>query len=329
MTRHPFPSIRILIVDDFADWRRQVRELLQARPEWQVIAETADGLEAIQKAEELKPDLILLDISLPKLNGIEVARRVPHLSPGSKIVFLSQNNDPDFVRAALSTGAPGYVYKARAQSDLVPAIDTILRGEQFFTSMSKGYRFTDNPVTEAPDRHEVQFYSDDTVFLDAFARFIAVALKAGGAAIVVTTESHRNGLVPRLKTQGLDVDAAIQEGIYIQLDVRETLSTFMVNDVPDTARFFEVVGPLIEAAAKATKREHSRVVACGECAPLLWAEGKADAAIRLEQLWNEVAKTLEVDILCGYALNNFHGEEHEHVFQSICAEHSAVILSEK
>ena len=104
----------------------------------------------------------------------------------------------------------------------------------------------------------------------------------------------------------------------------ETLSTFMVNDMPDSARFFEVVGGLIEAAAKAAKREHPRVVACGEVSPVLWAEGKADAAIRLEQLWNDVGKTFEVDILCGYALSSFHGEEDEHVFQSICAEHSAV-----
>ena len=94
--------------------------------------------------------------------------------------------------------------------------------------------------------------------------------------------------------------------------------------MPDAARFFEVVSGLIEAATKAAKREHPHVVACGECSPVLWAEGKADAAIRLEQLWDNVGKTLKMDILCGYALSSFHGEEDEHVFQSICAEHSAV-----
>jgi hypothetical protein len=122
----------------------------------------------------------------------------------------------------------------------------------------------------------------------------------------------------------LDVDAAIQQGRYIQLEVAKTLSIFMVNDMPDAARFFEVVNALIEAATKAAKREHPRVVACGECSPVLWAEGKADAAIRLEQLWDEVGKTVGLDILCGYALSSFHGERDEHVFQSICAEHCAV-----
>jgi hypothetical protein len=72
------------------------------------------------------------------------------------------------------------------------------------------------------------------------------------------------------------------------------------------------------------RQEHYGVVACGECSPVLWVEGKAGAAIRLEQLWDEVGKTFGVDILCGYALSSFHGEEDEHVFQSICAEHSAV-----
>ena len=317
-------SIRILIADDFKDWRRQVRLLLQVRPEWHAVAEAADGSEAIQKAEELKPDLILLDIGLPKLNGLEVARRIRQLSPSSKIIFLSQNNDRDIVQAALSAGALGYVHKTEAQSELLSAVDVVLRGKRFVSSNFKGHGFTDTSVEKAPHRHEVQFYSDDAVFLDTFARFIAVALKSGDAVIAVITESHRDGLFLRLKTQGLDPDAAAQQGRYIQLDVAKTLSTFMVNDMPDSARFFEVVGGLIETAAKGATGQHSRVVACGECSPLLWAAGKGDAAIQLEQLWDQVGKTFGVDILCGYALSSFRGPEDEHVFRSICAEHSAV-----
>jgi len=317
-------SIRILIADDHEGWRRQVRLLFQARPEWQVIAEASDGSEAVQKAEELKPNLILLDIGFPRLNGIEAALRIRKLSPSSKILFLSLQNSLDVVQAALSTGARGYVHKTDAQSELLAAVDAVLRDKQYVSSSLRGYEFTNTSGQKAPYRHEVQFYSDDAVFLDTFARFIAVALKAGDVAIVIATESHREALAFRLKTQGLDVDAAIQRGTYIQLDVAKTLSTFMINDMPDAARFFEAVSGLITAAAKAAKREHSHVVACGECAPVMWAEGKADAAIRIEQLWDEVGKTFEMDTLCGYALSSFHGKEDEHVFQSICAEHSAV-----
>jgi DNA-binding NarL/FixJ family response regulator len=316
--------IRVLVVDDFGGWRNQVRLLLQAWPECQVICEASDGSEAVQKAEELKPDLILLDIGLPKLDGIEAARRIRQLSPNSKIVFLSMDNSLDVVQEALSTGAQGYVYKSHAQSDLLPAIDAVLRGEQFVSSMLEGYKFIDTTGAKAHHRHEVLFYSDDAVFLDSFTRFIAAVLEAGDVAVVLATESHRDSLIHVLKAQGLDVDTAIRDGSYIPLDVAKTLSTFMVNDMPDSDRFFEVVGGFIRRAAKAGKREHPRVAACGECAPFLWAEGKVDAAIRLEQLWDQLVTTYEVDTLCGYALGSFQGEEDEQVFQSICAEHSAV-----
>jgi DNA-binding NarL/FixJ family response regulator len=136
-------SIRILITDDYAAWRREVRSLLQARPEWQVISEASDGLEAVQKAQDLKPDIILLDIGLPKLNGIEAAGRIRQVSPSSKIIFLSQNNDLDIVRAALGTGALGYIRKTDAGSELLPTVDAVLRGKQFVSSSFKGREFTE------------------------------------------------------------------------------------------------------------------------------------------------------------------------------------------
>jgi DNA-binding NarL/FixJ family response regulator len=139
------PSIRILVVDDFKDWLRQVRLLLQSRPECQVIADASDGSEAVQKAEELKPDLILLDIGLPKLNGIEAARQIRQCSPSSKIIFLSQNNELDIVRAAFDAGAVGYVRKMAAGRELLLAVDAVLRGEQFIGS-SNG---SSSPIPES------------------------------------------------------------------------------------------------------------------------------------------------------------------------------------
>jgi DNA-binding NarL/FixJ family response regulator len=147
-------SIRILIADDFEDWRRQLRLLFQARPQWQVIAEAADGPEAIQKARELKPDLIVLDIGLPKLNGIEAARRIRRLSPRSRILFLSLHNSPDMVQAALSTGALGYVHKTDANSVLLPAVEAVLRGKQFVSIVPKSSKSTETPVRKVPHRHE-------------------------------------------------------------------------------------------------------------------------------------------------------------------------------
>src|SRR5437868_10931618 len=109
-------SVRILVVDDYESFRRFVCSTLERRPNLQIICEASDGSEAVQKAEELQPDLILLDIGLPKLNGIEAARRIRKLSPGSKILFVSQDLSADFIHGALATGARGYVVKTDAGS---------------------------------------------------------------------------------------------------------------------------------------------------------------------------------------------------------------------
>ena len=108
------------------------------------------------------------------------------------------------------------------------------------------------------------------------------------------------------------------------MDAADTIATFMVNDLIDEVRFSKAVRDLIVSTAKAAKGDRRRVAACGECAHLLWAQGKVEAAIRDEQLWDEIAKTCDVDILCGYPMSSFHREEDSHIFQRICAEHSAV-----
>jgi DNA-binding NarL/FixJ family response regulator len=126
-------------------------------PELRVICEASDGLEAVQKTQELKPDLILMVIGLPKLNGIEAARKIRQLSPNSKLIFLSQEDSLDVVQEALSTGALAYVHKALAGSELLPAIQAVLRGRQLVSSSVKGYRLVDAPETKTPYRHEVLF----------------------------------------------------------------------------------------------------------------------------------------------------------------------------
>jgi two-component system nitrate/nitrite response regulator NarL len=108
--------------------------MLQWHEELQLVGEASDGLEAIQKTSELKPDLILLDIGLPKLNGIEAAKQIHQLVPGVQILFVTVISDADVVQAVLSNGAHGYVLKADTRSELLPAIEAILHGTQFASS---------------------------------------------------------------------------------------------------------------------------------------------------------------------------------------------------
>jgi DNA-binding NarL/FixJ family response regulator len=119
--------VRIPIADNFKEWRDQIREILRARPEWQVVAEACDGHEAASKASELHPDIVLLDLALPVANGIETARMMRQMSPKSKIIFVTQNTDPDIMRAAMATGAAGYVLKAEAVSRMLDSIAVALR----------------------------------------------------------------------------------------------------------------------------------------------------------------------------------------------------------
>jgi len=123
-----------MVVEDFQSFRRFVCSKLGQKPEVQVICEVSDGLEAVQKAEELKPDLILLDIGLPTLNGIEAARRIRGLVPESKIIFSTQETDADVVQEAMRLGAWTYVFKTHAEGDLIPAIDAVLSGKRFVSS---------------------------------------------------------------------------------------------------------------------------------------------------------------------------------------------------
>jgi DNA-binding NarL/FixJ family response regulator len=124
-------SVRVLVVEDFAPYRRFICSTLASLGGLQIISEVSDGLEAVRKAEELRPDLILLDIGLPSLNGMEAARRIRKLSLESKIIFVSQESSADVVQAALDLGAQGYVVKAHAGTDLIAAVEAVLSGKSF------------------------------------------------------------------------------------------------------------------------------------------------------------------------------------------------------
>jgi DNA-binding NarL/FixJ family response regulator len=124
----------ILVVDDFESLRRSLRSILESRSDLLVVGEASDGLEAVQQSEALKPDLVLLDIGIPKLNGVEAATRIHQVAAEAKIVFVTQNSDPEFAQAALSNGAAGYVLKSDAGRELLPAIESVLRGEIFVSS---------------------------------------------------------------------------------------------------------------------------------------------------------------------------------------------------
>ena len=122
----PPHQVSILVVDDFAAWRQQLRSMIEMRPGWSIIGEASDGQEAIEKATEMRPDIILLDVAMPSMNGIEAARVIHQRCPKSKILFVTQDGDSDIRNAAIQVGAMGYVLKSKAGNELLDAIAVAL-----------------------------------------------------------------------------------------------------------------------------------------------------------------------------------------------------------
>jgi len=333
--------IRVLVVEDHVPFRQFLTLELQQQPGLQIVGEVADGLEAIKKAQELRPDLILLDIGLPSLNGIEAARRIRTLSPESRIIFITQETSRAILEEALSLGAMGYLIKAYAGSELITAVETVLQGTRFISSRLPGMIFSDTKqaqdsvagqdhalfsfpqaTNQRPCDHEVQFYSEEKTFLLWLSRFIENGLLDGNVVIVVVTASHRQRLLQIFTDQGVDIAAAVEQGRFVLLDAVAALSTFMHAGVPDRKRFFFTAGTIIREAEMVNALMHKRILLFGEMVAVLCERGQVEAAIQLEQLWNELGQTYSFHLSCGYPLSNvpntrFHAK--------ICAEHSAVI----
>lgn len=305
----PPQHARILIVESFKPFREFVSALLRQRAEFHVIDQASDGSEAVQKAQQLQPDLILLDVRLESLSGIEVANHIREIAPATNMIFVSLESSPEIVEAAFNAGASGYVYKLNAYDDLLTAIDAVLAGKRF---ISPGSEFSDCSDAPSPHHHEIVFCSDDDAILDSLARFIAAALNDNNAAMACVTKKHRDNLIQRLRTDGVDIDGAMQRGTYISADAAEKA---------DLLRIREAIKALKHAATNAGKK-HPRVALCGERAGRLWADGKTDEAMRLEHLCGELAEDGDIDILCQYP--SIQGREDDPALKKIYAEHSTV-----
>ena len=231
------------MVDDYEPWRSFVTRTLQKKPELQVVSEASDGLEAVQKAQELQPDLILLDIGLPTLNGIAAARQILQYAPKIKILFVSEQRSSDIVEEALGTGASGYVVKADAANELLPAVEAVIQGKQFWLSKSlTGSAFANHAsehIELLPRRkvkhHEVKLYPDDNALVDDFTHFMEAALNVGNAVVVIATELLRDSILQKLRADGVDLRATAERKRYLALDIADPLSAFTVDEAVKAA----------------------------------------------------------------------------------------------
>jgi DNA-binding NarL/FixJ family response regulator len=302
------PPLRVLMVDDYEPFLQVLRAILPS-DRFHVIAQASDGLEAVKKAELLQPDLILLDVGLPRLNGIEVARRVKELFCRTAILMLSQDTSPEVVGEALKAGALGYIHKPRAQRELLIGIECVLAGKRFVSDGLLDFDSTDGPTSRASRRHRVLHYSDESELLDGLAAFITDALRVESPVISVVTKAHRDSLIRRVKEAVVDFEGAMSRGRWVWFDADERVGEAQIK---------AAVQRVAQPATKISSSRSIRVAICGELAGRLCAEGKINEALALELFADRLACRFDLDLLCAYPASHS---------QSLDAQRASVIHS--
>jgi len=176
--------------------------------------------------------------------------------------------------------------------------------------------------------HSVHFYEDEGLFLDSLSEFVGAALGAGGACVVIATYPHRVGLAERLKAHGIDMAYAVAMNRLISLEASEVLSRFLVDGRPDEERFYGAVEPELQKARRALRGRSTSVVAFGEMVSLLWQDGRYEAAIELEKLWERLAQRHGFSLRCAYPIRLFSDQAQYDLFRRVCAAHHQVIPAE-
>lgn len=338
-------SVRVLVLMEFHQFQTFIAPILQQKLNWHVVAVATEPSDAVRLARHLHPDLILLDLDLPRMNGINAARQIRTVSPESKIVFLTRESSANVLRQLLEFGVFGYVKKGYAATELTAAMEAVFQHRRFIGNRGASHELAGSgeshsdrrtkevlnemasPAREKPiypPSHEIQFYSEDTVLLDRLSGFVEAALRAGHSAAICATRPWRDHLVYALLGRGLDVDDFIRRRNYMAFDAVKILSAFTTGESLDRPKFLQVLGGVITSVADAARGSRPRVALYQECSSVLWAKGRDATAIQLERLVNELVNRYDVDVLCGYSLIYFHGEEDSQVIQRLCAEHSAV-----
>lgn len=314
-------GIRVLVVDDVELWRRFATSALQKERDVQIIGEACDGLCAVQKATELQPDFILLDVGLPGLNGIQACARIRELSPESKILLMSVDRCKDTAMEGLLAGASGYLIKSDARAELVRAMRAVLDGKVFF-SAAIGSQAEVLPGSSFPV-HSVYFYDYDEALISYLRSVVVSSLEDGSSVLVVCTPEHRHQLQASLIESGITT-AGLNKNRFQILDAKATLSEFMVDGRLSSEKFSRCVGQNIRRAKEAALNAES-VTVFGEMVAILWSEGKQSAALELERLWNGLLLEGTFQLHCAYPRRILAEKTNSLAMKAICNEHSTIL----
>lgn len=316
----------VLVVDDYEPWRRRVAAELDKSGRWRVVGECEDGGEAVLEASARKPDLIILDIGLKTMNGVEAARRIIADDPGARILFLTGQQSPEVAEAALATGARAYLLKPEAGGALLRAVEAVAAGARFISAGLPPEVVDAITPPVNGHSHHAAFHSNNAALVYEYARFAENALGRAQPVLIIAPRASLARVREELEARGVQIERAIRAGRYEAFDVESELSKLMPDGRYDRERFRGAAVSMLDNAAKKAGGGR-RAAACGEIAPQLWRSGRGDTAIDIERVWDETARATGADVLCGYCVDGARLEERDYtVFRDICALHGAAYV---
>jgi DNA-binding NarL/FixJ family response regulator len=344
-------SVKILIVDDRKLFRRMVRSLVESQPDYDICGEAGDGIEAIEKVRQLRPDIVLMDINMPRMNGLEATRIIRFEVPECDVIIVTQNDATVARVQARRANAKGFVTKSDLARDLLPTIEkfrnakpeahqaSTARGRivqwggaavennsslhQTKSAESHGEPWCGLLNSAAPRDHIVQLYQDQQFLNRAVCRFAAAAITNGEGVILVPTVAHWDAFRPRLEREGVDVKAAEKRGQLTVVDADNLLPTFMRDGMPDSPVFLGLAQNVISQARGDGR--YPKVRWWGEMVNILWERGDVAASMQLEDQFDQLAHEQDIAIFCSFLMDNFDGDVHARMLPRLGENHSHLI----
>jgi CheY-like chemotaxis protein len=288
---------RVLVAEDHAEMRERIANLLASA--FDVVAAVVDGQQAVEVTAALQPEVVVLDISMPVLDGIQAAIRIRRMPRAPKVLFLTAMDDPAISAVAHSLGAAGLVLKVNMMAELIPAIQRALN---------------------TPFVHAVYFYPDAQSLAGTVARFIEQGIAADQPALIIARPLHRAAILDQLADIGIDSRSRIERGNLVMLDANDVVSRLMVDDMLSVQCFQDEVLPVLDMMVRRVR--HAGARAYGEMVDLLWSSGKEAAALSVEDHWNQLDIARRFSVLCGYSRN---AVDKAVGFRKICDRHNYVL----
>jgi DNA-binding NarL/FixJ family response regulator len=306
------PKPTVLLADDHPAMLQTVHSVLS--PKFDVVATVDDGEAALDMAARTNPALVVLDIMMPKLDGFRTARELTHRKSSAKIVFLTGQEDDDYISEALRLGARGYVVKRRLQSDLLSALNLAIRGHLFISP----HPFT-APRSNGCNKHVLQFYSDETNFFRHAAEHTCKALERGELVFSLLSSRGLHFVRERMRERGLDYRSAIRNGQYRVF----TVESFLEQTWPGVVRFEDLVRTSLKRVLVRAQKRGSKLTIISDVVATFGCD--YEVAARVEAVWEDVTSKHPCVVYCGCPVMHLVGHKCRETLSKLCGEHDNVI----